>query len=149
MGSSSQGKSNKHKWLTLTSAISIFAIVYMAGAISDAANRYQRAELIARSQADTNVGREGYEYIFELNTHIFIDKILPNSEKIITFIVIEDYLPISMGFDGGFLEKDIYEWMRFRIFYPHDQKPMVLRLILYASIAAMLTGVVVYLISKR
>jgi len=134
--------------LAVTAATSVFLIIYLGGAINDALVRYTRAMTISTNRAHTRVGREGYEYIFEPNTQIFIDKILPNGTIIIATIVLQDYLPINIDSGCGFLDIDICTWMRFDIFYYHDQTPAVLRLILYASIAALLTGVGFYLLSR-
>lgn len=134
--------------LAVTAAISAFLIIYMGGAINDASMRYARAAAISENRAHTRVGKEGYEYIFEPNTQIFIDKILPNSSIIIAAIVLQDYLPINIDSGCGFLDIDICTWLRFDIFYYHDQTPAILRLILFASIAALLTGVGFYLLSR-
>ena len=134
--------------LALTAAIGAFLIIYLGGAINDASRRYARAVTISTNRAHTRVGREGYEYIFEPNTHIFIDKILPNGNIIIATIVLQDYLPFDVDSGCGFLDIDICTWMRFDIFYYYDQTPAVLRLILYASITALLTGIGFYLLSR-
>ncbi len=134
--------------LAVTAAISVFFIIYIGGAINDALLRYTRAAAISENRAHTRVGKEGYEYIFEPNTQIFIDKILPNSSIIIATIVLQDYLPINIDSGCGFLDIDICTWMRFDIFYYHDQTPTILRLILFASIAALLTGAGFYILSR-
>ena len=138
----------KRTVLVLTAAIGAFLIIYMGGAIDDAYMRYGRAVTISTNRAHTRVGIEGYEYIFEPNTHIFIDKILPNGSIIIATIVLQDYLPFDVDSGCGFLDIDICTWMRFDVFYYHEQTPAVLRLILYASIAALLTGVGFYLLTR-
>lgn len=134
--------------LAVTAAISAFLIIYMGGAINDASMRYARAAAISENRAHTRVGKEGYEYIFEPNTQIFIDKILPNSSIIIAAIVLQDYLPFNIDSGCGFLDIDICTWLRFDIFYYHDQTPTILKLIFFASIAALLTGVGFYLLSR-
>ena len=138
----------KRTLIALSIAIGAFLIVYMGGAIHDAALRYASAAAISKSQAHTNVGKEGYEYIFEPNTQIFIDKILPNRNLIIANIVIEDYLPLDLNSDCRYLDKDICTWIRFSVLFPHDPTRVVLRLILLASIAALLAGGGYYLLSR-
>ena len=137
----------KRTVMAVTVAISAFLIIYLGGAINDASIRYARAVTISDNRAHTRVGIEGYEYIFEPDTQIFIDKILPNGNIIIANIVLQDYLPFNIDSGCGFLDIDICKWMRFDIYYSHDQTPTILRLVLYASITALLTGVVFYLLS--
>lgn len=138
----------KRTVMAVTVAISALLIIYLGGAINDASIRYARAATISENRAHTRVGKEGYEYIFEPNTQIFIDKILPNGNIIIANIVLQDYLPFNIDSGCGFLDKDICTWMRFNVFYSHDPTPMILRLIFYASITALLTGAGFYLLSK-
>ena len=120
-------------------AACLFIIIYSAGAIRDANQRYQFAEAISTNRAHTRVGKEGYEYIFDPNTQIFIDKILPNREMINAHIVMHDYFPSYSGSGCEHLDVDICTWMRFNIFYPHDQNPIVIRLLISASTAAVLS----------
>ena len=141
-------KHRKRTAMAVIVVIGVFLILYFGGAIHDASMRYARAKNISRNRAHTTVGREGYEYIFEPNTQIFIDKILPNGNIIITHIVLRDYLPFNLVSGCRFLDKDICTWMSFNVFRSYDQTPMILRLILYASIAALLTGAGFYLLSK-
>jgi hypothetical protein len=119
----------------------------MAGAFNYASKRYMHAETISKNRAHTRVGKEGYEYIFDPQTQIFIDKILPNKNIIITSIVLLDYLPLNTNYIRELLDNDVYSWMRFEIFYPYDPLPVVIRLLIYASIAALLFGFGFYLLS--
>ncbi len=134
--------------IAVTVVISVFLIIYLGGAIIDASMRHAHAVTISENRAHTRVGIEGYEYIFEPNTQIFIDKILPNRNIIIANIVLQDYLLFNIDSGCIFLDKEICAWMHFEIFYFHDQTPMILKLILYGSITALLTGAGFYLLSK-
>ena len=143
--------SHNHRKRTImaaTVAIGVFLILYFGGAFHDGSSRYARAMNISKNRAHTQVGKEGYEYIFEPNTQIFIDKILPNKNIIITHIVLSDYLPFDLVSGCRFLDQDICMWIRFNVFYFHEPTPMIIRLILYASITALLTGAGFYRLSK-
>lgn len=141
-------KPGKRTAVTLITVLLTFLIIYLGGAYSDASRRYAHAASISKSHAHTNVGREGYEYIFEPNTQIFIDKILPNEAIITAVILIQDYLFIGLDSGCGFLDVDICAWLRFDVFYSYDQTPLVLRLVAYASLAALLAGSGIYLLFK-
>ncbi len=134
--------------LALTAAICTFLITYLGGAINDAYLRYTRAAAISTARAHTRVGREGYEYIFEPNTQIFLDKILPNRNIIIANILLQDYFPNNLDSGCGSLEVDICNWMRFGILYYHDPTAGIIRLVLYASSAAILAGIGFFLLSQ-
>lgn len=133
-------KPSKRTVIAVSAALVAFLIIYLGGAINDASRRYARAASISKAHAHTNVGREGYEYIFEPNTQIFIDKILPYRTTIIAIIVAQDYLSIELDSGCGLVDVDICTWLRFDVFYGHDQTALVIRLLLYASITAILTG---------
>jgi hypothetical protein len=144
--------SPKHeKWnnIAVTVAISIFLIQYVGSAIHSASMRYATAMNIAKNRAHTRVGIEGYEYIFEPNTQIFVDKILPNGTKIIVYIVLQDYLPFKIFSRCWFLDQDVCKWIEFNIFYTHDPTPTIRKITLYASITALTIGVGFYLFTKR
>ena len=141
-------RQQKRTVVAVTAALIVFLIIYLGGAIKDASRRYARAASISKAHAHTNVGREGYEYIFEPNTQIFIDKILPNDTIIVAIIVVQDYLFIDLDSGCGLLDKDICTWLRFDVFYDHDQRAVILKLVLYASITALLTGAGFYLLTK-
>ena len=138
----------KRTVITVVASLTVFLIIYLGGAINEASRRYARAASISEGRAHTNVGREGYEYIFEPNTHIFIDKILPNDRIIIAIIVMQDYLFFDLDYGCAILDIDICTWMRFNIFYLQDQTAVILRLVSYASITALLTGAGVFLLSR-
>jgi hypothetical protein len=142
------GSNKKCVVLVLSAAICAFLIIYLGGAINDAYQRYSRAAAISTARAHTRVGREGYEYIFEPNTQIFLDKILPNRNKIIANILLQDYLPIFLDSGCGSLDVDICNWMRIEILYYHDPTDSILRLILYASITAMMVGIGLSMLCK-
>jgi hypothetical protein len=150
MGRNATHQPKKRILMPMVVAISVFLLLYFGGAIHDGARRYSRALDISRNQAHTVVGREGYEYIFEPNTQIFIDKILPTNEHIIiTHIVFSDYLPFDLISGCRFLDQDICMWMRLNILYHHDPKPRIHQLFLYASISALLIGSVFYLLLNK
>ena len=107
MGRIALHKNRVRTVLAVTAAIGVFLIIYLGGAINDASMRYLRAAAISENRAHTRVGKDGYEYIFEPNTQIYIDKILPNSTIIITTIVLQDYLPFNIDSGCGFLDIDI------------------------------------------
>lgn len=135
---------NPQTVMAVAATAGMFVIVYLGGISHEAFRRYVTAENIAIEQAHTRVGLEGYEYIFEPNTQILIDKIIPNRFKVIASIVRVDYLPFPEEDGCGWVEGDICRWMKYRILYFHNPHETIQEYILYASIASLLTGAVSY-----
>ena len=108
-------KHRKRTLLAVIVAIGVFVIIYFGSAIQDASTRYAHAMNISKNRAHTRVGKEGYEYIFDPDTQIFIGKILPNGNMIITYIVVSDYMPFDFISGCRFLDRDICLWIRFNI----------------------------------
>ena len=130
--------------ISAIAAVILFLILYFGCAYQDAARRYQHAEAASRNQAHTLVGVEGYEYIFEPNTQILIDKILPNRNRIIAHIVLTDYQPFKLGVGHKFLDPDIYTWTQLNVLYHHEPAPAIRRYILFTSLASFLTAAGTY-----
>lgn len=126
--------------IALAGAVGAFIICYLGGTHHEASQRYVEAESLAKEEAHTRVGREGYEYIFEPKTQILIDKILPNRGKIIASILRVDYLPPWGDSSCGWVSGDICTWMKREILYYHDPVESIRHHALYASTAALLAG---------
>ena len=146
MGRITLVKPRKHTSMAVTIAISVFSILYLGGALQDAKVRTASAMEISYNRAHTRVGKEGYEYIFDPDTHIFIDKILPNGNTIIINVVLIDYMPFKRIPECRFLEKDICSWMHQNILYFHDPTPTIRRLAIFSLVVALLVGVGFYLL---
>jgi hypothetical protein len=132
----------------LIAALCAFIIVYLAGATHDAAIRYQRALAISKSKAHTVLGKEGYEYIFDPDTHILVDKILPNDALILTHIMLTDYLGLDLVSGCTTLDSEICQWIQFNVLYYHDPRSEILNLIYYAAGAAVVVGIGIWLYSS-
>jgi len=126
----------------LIAALCATLITYLAGATLYANRRYQQALAISKSKAHTVLGKEGYEYIFDPDTHILVDKILPNDALILTHIVLSDYLGLDSVTACTTLDPEICQWIQFNVLYFHDPQAEILKLLVYAAGAAALVGFV-------
>lgn len=100
-------------------------------------------------QAHTIVGKEGYEYIFEPNTHVLIDRIKPNGVKIVLYIFRKEYLPSFNRTDCTFPDQLVCEWINFEIFYGYDPKPEIFKMILFAAIIGLIPAGGFYLLTRK
>lgn len=123
-------------------------LVYLVGAAVSAANRFTFALEFSKERAHTVIGREGYEYIFEPNTQILLDKIMPNQSAIVLHIIWQDYLPFTIHERCLFDDPHICAWMDILVFYEHDPSPLVRQILLVALIAGLITAAFVYVLSR-
>jgi len=140
MSSKAEKLSSSRIGVTISIALIVFLGVYFGRTFYDAFTRYSNAVLLAERHAHTIIGKEGYEYIFEPSTWVLIDKIKPNKREIIFCVFLEDYLPFQIGSECTFPDQDICNWMNIHIFYGHDPRPVLFKIILYASIIALLVA---------
>jgi hypothetical protein len=118
-------------------------------AIYAASTRYTNALVWDERQAHTIVGKEGYEYIFEPNTHVLLDRIKPNGVKIVLYIAMKDYLPSLNRTECTFPDQLICDWLNIDIFYGHDPKPEIRKMILYAAIIGLILAGGFYLLTRK
>lgn len=141
-------KRRKIRRLSLLAALCAFLIVYLAGATWFANLRYRQALVVAKSQAHTVLGKEGYEYIFDPDTQILVDKILPNDLLILTHIVMSDYLGLDLVSDCKTLDPNICQWIQMNVRYFHNPQTEILKLMVYAGGAAVVVGMGSWLYSS-
>ncbi len=104
-----------------------FLILYLGWALYDASVRYDKAVILAERYAHTNVGKEGYEYIFEPDTQILIDKIKPRKWEIIFYVFLKDYLPFQSRLVCIFPDQGMCNWIDIHLFYGNDPIPFLRR----------------------
>jgi len=115
---------NTRTWMIVTIGIAVTAFLagYLGWAFYNTSLEYSNAVMLSTRRAHTNVGREGYEYIFEPFTHVFIDRVLPNGKAIIFYVVQKRYLPSLSGVECTYPDPEICKWIRINSFFGHDQR---------------------------
>ena len=124
--------------LTISIGLVVFLLVYLGWAFYTSSNRYAEAVLRAESVAHTNIGKEGYEYIFEPGTHTLVDRIKPNGTAISLYVLLIDYISFQSGTECSYPDPVVCEWMALHIFYGHDPAPMARRMGLCAAFLGLL-----------
>ena len=99
-------------------------ILYLVWAFHAASTRYNDAVVLAERYAHTTVGKEGYEYIFEPNTQILIDRVKPQKWQIIFYVFLKDYLPFQSGLECIFPDQGMCNWIDIHLFYGNDPIPL-------------------------
>lgn len=149
MANSAKPKKRLRIVLAIGLGIAVFLIVYLGWAYHTSSQRFNYAERLAEGRAHTIIGKEGYEYIFEPWTQTLLDKIMPNRQVIIFYILAKDYLP-GLNKTGCMLaDQDICKWVDILVFYYHDPTPAIRQMLAYATIISLLTAGGVYLLSNR
>lgn len=118
-------------------ALAVFLIIYLGWVFYDIHTRYSNAVHVAELHAHTIIGREGYEYIFEPSTQILIDKIKTNPGDIIFYVFLKDYLPFHIEPECPFQDQGSCTWLDIHLFYGHDPRPLLRKIILYAAVIAL------------
>jgi hypothetical protein len=135
--------------LTICVAIFVFVSVYLGAAFYSTSKNFDFAVQESEQHAHTIIGKEGYEYIFEPSTQILIDRIKPNSIKIISYLVLHDYLFFRSRSDCTYPDPFVCNWILIQM-NPDLYQPMQpWRFMLILLISGLVAGGGFYLLTRR
>ncbi len=126
----------------------VFLAAYLGWAFYETSLRFTGVLSLSERQAHTIVGKEGYEYIFDPTTQVYIDRIKPNSTAIVTYIVLKNYLPSLRGRECTFPDPEACLWITHNLHFGQDQRAERGDMILYASLLGLVSAGVAYLLIK-
>ena len=142
--------STRQRLIVITStALIIFLIGYLGWAFYTTSIRYTNVVRISERRAHTIVGKEGYEYIFDPFTHVYIDRIKPNGRAIISYIVLKNYLPSLSGSECTFPDSEICRWISINLHFGPDQRTELGKMIFYSSILGLVSAGGIYLLMRQ
>jgi hypothetical protein len=139
----------KRIWISLSIAVGVFLIVYLVWAFQRASTIFSDAVMRSEARAHTIVGKEGYEYIFDPTTHVFIDRIKPHGTAIITYLVRKHYLPSLEGPECTFPDREACRWINANIHLGRNHRIDRRNMALYASTLGLVCAGGYYLLTKQ
>ncbi len=149
MGRSVLSNTPKQVIKTLSIAVAIFLVTYLGWAFYTTSVIYSKAIGSAEQQAHTIVGKEGYEYIFEPTTQIFIDRIKPNGRAIVSYLVLKNYLPSLGGPECTYPDSEICKWLEINMHFGQDQRAGIRNKVLYSSLLGVILSAAFYYLSAQ
>ena len=140
---------NPYKQMVSVFLIGLFVFlgVYLGWAFYITSTRYSTAVFQSEYQAHTIVGQEGYEYIFDPTTQVYIDRIKPKGSAIISYLVLKNYLPSLNSHRCTYSDPETCRWIRLNMHFSRTEREAIRKMLIVSSSLGIIAATAFYFLT--